>query len=56
MPPLTTPAAAVLFMFMFFIVMMGVPLFVLRLAHHRIPHAMKGGHTPHRRYNLILSE
>lgn len=56
MPPLTTPAAAVLFMFMFFVVMMGVPLFILRLAHHRTSHVMEGSHTAHRRYNLILPE
>jgi len=30
MPPLTTPATAVLFMMAFFIVMMGVPLLILR--------------------------
>jgi hypothetical protein len=56
MPPLTTPPAAVLFMFMFFVLMMGVPLMILRLAHHRIAHPIKGGHTAHRRYNLILPE
>jgi hypothetical protein len=33
MPPLTTPATAVLFMIAFFVVMMG-PLFILRSARH----------------------
>ncbi len=31
MPPLTTPATAVLFMIAFFVVMMGVPLLILRV-------------------------
>jgi len=35
MPPLTTPASAILFMIAFFVVMMGVPLFLLRSARHR---------------------
>jgi hypothetical protein len=35
MPPLTTPATAVLFMIAFLVVMMGVPLLILRVAHHR---------------------
>jgi hypothetical protein len=56
MPPLTTPVTAVLFMFMFFVVVMGVPLLILRLPHHRIPHLVKVGHTPRRRYELILPE
>ncbi len=34
MPPLTTPPTAILFMIAFFVMMMGVPLFVLRLARH----------------------
>ena len=34
MPHLTTPETAVLFMVMFFVVMMGVPLFVLHRKHH----------------------
>ena len=34
MPPLTTPATAVVFMVMFFVVMMGVPFFVLHRKHH----------------------
>lgn len=34
MPPLTTPATAVVFMIMFFVVMMGAPFLVLRRKHH----------------------
>ena len=34
MPPLTTPATAVVFMIMFFVVMMGVPFLVLHRKHH----------------------
>lgn len=52
MPPLTTPATAVLFMMAFFLVMMGVPLLILRVAHHRSLHVV-GSHRPH---NLILPE
>ena len=35
MPPLTTPATAVLFMIVFFTAMMGIPLLTLRLIHHK---------------------
>jgi len=34
MPPLTTPATAILFMIGFFVVMMGIPLLVVRYEHH----------------------
>ena len=34
MPPLTTPATAVIFMITFFVVMMGVPFLVVRRKHH----------------------
>ncbi len=56
MPPLTTPATAVLFMIMFFAVMMGFPLLLLRLAHHRLPHFVEVMRTPQRRIRLILPE
>jgi hypothetical protein len=52
MPPLTTPATAVLFMIAFFVMMMGVPLLILRVAHHRSLHLL-GSHRPHK---LILPE
>ena len=52
MPPLTTPATAVLFMMAFFIVMMGVPLLILRAGHHRSLHLV-GSHRSHK---LILPE
>jgi len=52
MPPLTTPATAILFMMAFFIVMMGVPLLILRAGHHRSLHLV-GSHRPHK---LILPE
>jgi hypothetical protein len=56
MPPLTTPAIAVLFMVTFFAAMMGLPLLVLRLAHHRPPHILGITHKPQERYKLILPE
>jgi predicted transporter len=34
MPPLTTPISAIPFMVMFFVLMMGIPLFVARHHHH----------------------
>jgi ABC-type phosphate/phosphonate transport system permease subunit len=41
MPPLTTPAAAILFMIAFFAVIMGVPLMALWISHHaHKPHLM----------------
>jgi predicted transporter len=40
MPPLTTPATAILFMILFFLAMMGIPLLFLRLMRHRY-HASK---------------
>jgi hypothetical protein len=52
MPPLTTPATAILFMVAFFVVMMGVPLLILRVAHHRSLYLL-GSHRPHK---LILPE
>jgi hypothetical protein len=55
MPPLTTPAT-VLFMVIFFVVLMGLPLFVLRLAHHRPSHILGITHKPQERYKLILPE
>jgi hypothetical protein len=36
MPPLTTPSAALAFMILFFVAIMGVPLFFAR-HHHRLP-------------------
>jgi hypothetical protein len=56
MPPLTTPATAVLFMIALFVVMMGVPLLIVRLGHHRLPHLVGVGHPPHRPHKLILPE
>ena len=39
MPPLTTPATAILFMVGFFVVMMGIPLLFVRRIHlvHHVP-------------------
>jgi len=34
MPPLSTPISAIPFMVMFFVLMMGIPLFVARHHHH----------------------
>jgi len=56
MPPLTTPATAVLFMIAFFVVMMGVPLLTLWVGHHRSPHVAVLGPRSHRAHKLILSE
>jgi len=36
MPPLTTPATAVLFMIAFFVVMMGVPLLAIWINRHSL--------------------
>jgi hypothetical protein len=36
MPPLTTPTAALVFMVLFFIAIMGIPLFFVR-HNHRLP-------------------
>jgi hypothetical protein len=52
MPPLTTPATAILFIVVFFVVMMGAPLLILRVARHRSLHLV-GSHRPHK---LILPE
>ena len=52
MPPLTTPATAILFMVTFFVVMMGAPLLILRVAHHRSLHLVGS----HRLHKLILPE
>ena len=52
MPPLTTPATAVLFMIAFFVMMMGVPRLILRVAQHRSLHLVGS----HRLHNLILPE
>lgn len=56
MPPLTTPATAVLFMVALFAVIMGVPLMALWVSHHHFLHFLavrNGSHKPH---ELILSE
>ena len=47
MPPLTTPATAILFMVAFFVVIMGAPLLILRVARHRSLHLV-GSHRPHK--------
>jgi hypothetical protein len=52
MPPITTPATAVLFMIAFFVMMMGVPLLILRVAQHRSLHLVGS----HRLHKLILPE
>lgn len=54
MPPLTTPATAVLFMVVFFVVMMGIPFLILRFGHHQLPHPVGMGRRSHRPYTLIL--
>lgn len=56
MPPLTTPATAVLFMIAFFAVMMGVPLLALWLGHHHLPHFVAVRHGSHKPHKLILPE
>ncbi len=56
MPPLTTPATAVLFMIGFFVVMMGAPLLALWLGHRHWPRFSMVGHSPGRGHKLILPE
>jgi hypothetical protein len=56
MPPLTTPATAVLFMIAFFAVMMGVPLVAFWLGHYQFPHFLAVRHGSHKAHNLMLPE
>lgn len=56
MPPLTTPATAVLFMIAFFAVMTGVPLFAFWLGRHHWPNFIELKHGAHRPHKLILPE
>jgi hypothetical protein len=53
MPPLTTPATAVLFMIAFFAVLMGVPLIAIWARHHHFSHFVTVRHGSH---ELILPE
>jgi hypothetical protein len=55
MPPLSTPATAVLFMIVFFAVMMGIPLLALRLGHHRLLYLVGVGPRSHRPHTLSSS-
>jgi hypothetical protein len=54
MPPLTTPATAILFMVTFFVATMGVPLLILRLGHHRSLHLLVVMPRSHRLHKLIF--
>jgi len=56
MPPLTTPATAILFMIAFFAVMMGVPLLAVWVNRNHWPHFVGLGRRSHRPHRLILPE